>query len=169
MVGQSREHMRAISALGAAARWADGPIDTSDEGKKSRARAAVKRAIEAGRLVRPASCSRCGGAERFGSDGRSLIHGHHYRGYDYPLDVEWLCIDCHFVDDPRPPREENGRAKITMEVAREIRRRHNPGWHSHRGGDSARSLAREFGLNDRTVGRIIRNEIWIDAALSEGA
>lgn len=167
MAGQSAEHMAAIAPLGAAARWATGPTDDTDEGVKSRARAAVKRAIDTGRLVRPSSCSRCGAAERFGLDGRSLIHGHHYLGYDHPLDVEWLCIDCHFIDDPRPQREENGRAKIGIEAAREIRRRHNPGWHRHRGGNSARALAKEFGIDDRTVRRILKNEIWIDAALSE--
>lgn len=169
MVGQSRDHMKEIAPLGAAARWPNGPTDMmTDEAVKSRARAAVKRAVETGKLIRPPACPRCKQPERFRSDGRSLIHAHHHRGYEFPLDVEWLCIDCHFVEDPRPSETRNGRAKIDWPVVRAIRQRYRPGVNRHHCGDSARSLAREFGLSDRTVHRIIRGEIWIDAALAEG-
>lgn len=49
-------------------------------------RAAVRRAVSSGALVRPEKCSRCG------SGGR--IQAHHH-DYDKPLDVEWLCASCH--------------------------------------------------------------------------
>jgi len=69
--------------------------------ERARARTAVRRAIEAGRLVRPALCSECGSDPGPGSDGRSRIHAHHYAGYDKPLVVEWLCYLCHVKHDPR--------------------------------------------------------------------
>lgn len=139
-----------------------------DDGRKARARAAVRRALASGQLVKPNRCRRCGEAEKFGADGRSLIHAHHGHGYDRHLEVEWLCVKCHFQDDERPKGETNGRAKINMDVAREIRRRYSPGVNRHFQTNSARALAREFGLSNRTIGRIIQNEIWIDAALAEG-
>lgn len=55
--------------------------------EKTRAQVLVGIAVESGKLVRPAECSECGG-----SAGR--IHGHH-EDYSRPLDVEWLCHDCH--------------------------------------------------------------------------
>lgn len=51
-----------------------------------RARAAVYRAVQSGRLTRPGVCEVCGGTDR--------IHGHH-ADYSRPLDVEWLCWVCH--------------------------------------------------------------------------
>jgi ribosomal protein S27AE len=54
---------------------------------KQRARKAVKRAVDSGRLVRPSACPRCGDTE-------SAIHAHH-PDYSKPLDVEWLCGACH--------------------------------------------------------------------------
>lgn len=136
------------------------------ERQKERARAAIKRAIQRGALVRPEVCQRCGALDRKRVDGRSAIHAHHHRGYEHPLDVEWLCPTCHFSEDHRPAKERNGRAKITMEIAREIRRRHVPGCTWKNPANSSKALAREFGLCDRTVGSIIRNELWIDTALA---
>jgi hypothetical protein len=43
-------------------------------------------AIKEGRLVRPLGCSECG---REGD-----IEGHH-EDYNKPLEVVWLCIQCH--------------------------------------------------------------------------
>lgn len=45
----------------------------------------VQRAMRAGTLLRQ-SCSKCGDANS---------QGHHHRGYDYPLDVVWLCATHH--------------------------------------------------------------------------
>lgn len=63
--------------------------------KAMKARRAVRHAIKMGRLVRPEICLKCGKNPGRGADGRQLIQGHHYKGYDYPLDVEWLCAKCH--------------------------------------------------------------------------
>ena len=54
---------------------------------KYQARLAVSNALRDGRLVR-LPCERCGATER--------VHGHHH-DYSQPLDVEWLCKDCHWA------------------------------------------------------------------------
>lgn len=51
------------------------------------ARRAVQNAIKTGRLVRPAVCPQCGDASR-------VVHAHH-EDYSKPLDVKWLCPECH--------------------------------------------------------------------------
>ena len=47
---------------------------------------AVSEAVRKGILVRPLLCSRCSRT--------ASVHGHHH-DYDKPLDVTWLCPDCH--------------------------------------------------------------------------
>lgn len=56
-----------------------------------RAQHAVERAIRTGRMQR-GFCEQCGSEE---------AEGHHYRGYDRPLDVQWLCRSCHINEEPR--------------------------------------------------------------------
>jgi hypothetical protein len=60
--------------------------------EKKRAHGKVQKAIEAGVLVRPDQCSRCG------NDGR--IQAHH-RDYSKPLEVVWLCQRCHKQEHAR--------------------------------------------------------------------
>lgn len=63
------------------------------------ARAALQRAVMAGRLKRPDKCSCCLLAS-------NRIHGHH-EDYSKPLDVVWLCPQCHSdVHRARYPAEE---------------------------------------------------------------
>lgn len=62
--------------------------------EKRRARTAVTRAVESGRLTRPAQCESCGRPDSPLADGRSQIEAHH-ADYAQPLDVEWLCRRCH--------------------------------------------------------------------------
>jgi len=144
-------------------------VTKHDQLIRDRARAAVKRALARGQITRPSSCPRCNSPERFGNDGRSLMHAHHFLGYNHPLEIEWLCITCHFIEDKRPAKELNGMAKLDCGIVQQIRKRYQPGKNRYYNHDSAKSLAREFGVSDRTVGRIIRNEIWIDAALNPPA
>lgn len=54
--------------------------------EKCRARAAVCRAVKAGKLVRPEQCPECGSDHH--------IQAHH-DDYSKPLDVRWLCAQCH--------------------------------------------------------------------------
>lgn len=53
---------------------------------RERASGAVRFAIGAGLLVRPAECSLCGA--------RCVVHGHH-EDYSRRLSVVWLCCRCH--------------------------------------------------------------------------
>jgi len=64
--------------------------------QKEQARAEVRRALRQGRLVRPEYCEECGGEGRPYKDGRSPIQAHH-DDYSRPLDVRWLCRDCHIA------------------------------------------------------------------------
>lgn len=61
--------------------------------EKTKARRAVRSAIEAGRMERPKTCQECG-QEATRSDGVTAIHAHH-EDYSKPLDVIWLCPICH--------------------------------------------------------------------------
>lgn len=128
---------------------------------KDRARGAVRSALIRGRLVRPDRCQKCGQKPPTAKDGRSLIHAHHHKGYECPLDVEWLCVTCHFEEDPRVNGEASGRAKLTAAVVAAIRRLHRSGGQSGRGEQdgSARQLARHYGVSDRTIRRILAGEI----------
>jgi hypothetical protein len=54
---------------------------------KRNAHLKVKRAIDAGNLIRPVICTICG-------QDNKVIHGHHWN-YDLPLDVVWCCSECH--------------------------------------------------------------------------
>ena|ERR1044071_5333977 len=59
-----------------------------------RAHAAVWRAVKRGKLSKPESCENCKKPVP-----RAKLHGHHYKGYDHPLDVQWLCALCHVKID----------------------------------------------------------------------
>lgn len=67
----------------------------SKDREKWAARRAVNSAVRYGRLVKPERCSRC---ESFTSSNK--LHGHH-RDYSKPLEVEWLCEDCHLEEHRR--------------------------------------------------------------------
>lgn len=58
--------------------------------EKARAHDAVKIAIASGRLVRPLACQRCAAAKP--------LHAHHH-DYTKPLNVVFVCRDCHRVLD----------------------------------------------------------------------
>lgn len=57
--------------------------------KKQHARQRTKYAVQTGRLVKPTACESC--HKQLPS---RKIHAHHV-DYDKPLEVEWLCRDCH--------------------------------------------------------------------------
>lgn len=61
------------------------------------AQQAVRWAIEEGVLVRPNHCARCGA--------ECKPHGHHHNGYamEHWLDVEWLCVSCHYYANREKP------------------------------------------------------------------
>jgi hypothetical protein len=75
--------------------------------KKWAAQRAVHAAVRAGRLVRPATCERCGCSCR--------PHAHH-EDYSRPLDVMWVCRSCHVVlDRERRLREQPSVLHVLVE------------------------------------------------------
>ena len=61
--------------------------------EKEKARELVADAIRRGEL-HPEPCESCGIEDKRTYDGRRLIHAHH-DDYSKPLEVRWLCVDCH--------------------------------------------------------------------------
>ncbi len=53
------------------------------------ARLALRDAVRLGLIKKPPVCSECGG--------KGLLHGHHHKGYEHPLEVIWLCVVCHAI------------------------------------------------------------------------
>lgn len=134
--------------------------------EKTRAHRMVREAIRKGILIRPDRCSMCQLGDPMRSDGRSGIQAHHHRGYQWPLDVVWLCAKCHASEDRRASGEDCGSAKLSMEQVLEIRRRFRPDanrWHPQ---GSARHLAKEFGVHASTITRAAEGVHWT-AALQE--
>lgn len=62
-----------------------------------RSHSAVARAVKAGDLEPPEVCERCGGSPTEYADGRRGLQAHH-SDYDKPLEVEWLCKQCHSLE-----------------------------------------------------------------------
>lgn len=61
--------------------------------EKTLARSKVYYAIKTGKLIKPDNCQECGK--------ESKLEGHHH-DYSKPLDVKWLCNDCHnLIHNPR--------------------------------------------------------------------
>lgn len=61
-----------------------------EKGRKaiqSKAQSAIQYEVRKGAIVKPKTCQTCG-------DERKLV-AHHWRGYDHPLDVWWICHPCH--------------------------------------------------------------------------
>lgn len=54
----------------------------------------VELAIKAGELVRPNRCEICGKTTQV-NGGKPPIVGHHWNGYDDPLNVWWICRSCN--------------------------------------------------------------------------
>jgi hypothetical protein len=131
--------------------------------EKARARRLVRDAIKRGHLSRPSECSRCGGNPGQRSDGRSLIHAHHSKGYDNPLDVEWLCVSCHAKEDDRVNGAANGQSVLDNQKVKNILA-------DLAAGATVRGTARNYGVHFRTIHRIRSGECWAKslAAASDG-
>lgn len=61
--------------------------------EKTRAKKLLALAVKRGEIQRPTACPSCGDESR-GRDGRTLIQAHHH-DYSKPLEVQWLCVNCH--------------------------------------------------------------------------
>lgn len=123
----------------------------------TRAHRLVSAAIANGTLVRPSTCSDCGKTPKPGSDGRATIHGHHHKGYDHPLDVEWLCPKCHRLRDPQPSGAEAPYAVLTQEQVDSIRSSEIP----------STVLAPKYGVHPGTIQAVRRGRTWKATATRE--
>jgi len=63
---------------------------TGRNGVQAKAQATLADAVRDGVLERPWGCERCGALPEH----RLAIQAHH-TDYRQPLEVEWLCIECH--------------------------------------------------------------------------
>jgi len=79
-------------------------LPTNKRATAKRAHTLVKQAIDDGKLTRPDRCELCGcnAAEweaipwRKKLGRKFRIYAHHWRGYEYPLDVWWVCQPCNW-------------------------------------------------------------------------
>lgn len=62
--------------------------DAQKDPVKVNARNKLNKAVASGKIERPDTCSMCGGSEK--------IQAHH-DDYTKPLEVVWLCFDCHNI------------------------------------------------------------------------
>lgn len=62
----------------------------SEARARGKAYAALRRAVASGKAQRPSSCELCGRGCK-----HVRITGHHFKGYDHPLDVWWICQRCN--------------------------------------------------------------------------
>lgn len=60
--------------------------------QKQRARQLLRWYVKSGKINKPTACAACGVILT-----ASKIHGHH-TDYSKPLDVKWLCEQCHLVE-----------------------------------------------------------------------
>ena len=131
------------------------PVEPT-EADKQNARRLVRDALKAGRLVRADKCARCDRPNRKCSDGRSYIHAHHH-DYSKPLDVEWICADCHRAETPLPetmgkpvPGSRNGASKLNEADIPVIRS-------SPLG---CLRLSRVYGVDKKTIQRVRNRQLW---------
>ncbi len=68
--------------------------DRAKHPEKHKARITLNAAIKSGQLTRPAICPACNKNPGAAVNGRTLIHAHH-DDYSKPLEVRWLCSQCH--------------------------------------------------------------------------
>ena len=63
---------------------------SAEQKVKVDARRLLRGVVAAGLIEKPTDCEGCGQPTP-----KRKLHGHHHRGYDHPLDVQWLCAICH--------------------------------------------------------------------------
>jgi hypothetical protein len=114
---------------------------------------AVRSAHHKGLLSRPSSCEKCGEAERFGTDGRTLLHGHHV-DYAKPLDVEWLCAKCHRKETRLPTGENNGNAILSSKLVRAAILLHEEGF-------NLSDIAEFYNVSRQAISHAVTGKNWL--------
>lgn len=85
-----------------------------------------------------------------------MIHGHHYKGYDHPLEVLWICIYCHNElesDSRRRFGSDNYNSKLSDNEVESIRQ-------MLEAGIRKQVIANNFQISLRTVYSILNGEVY---------
>ncbi len=123
-------------------------------GKKASARRQLRAAVNCGELVRPTICENCGKEEtRLGVSG---IHAHHYKGYDFPLDVQWVCAACHAILEINTRFKRGAEHKIAKLTAVNVTSIRD----ALRKGDTLAAIAAVFAVSKKTILNIKHGRIW---------
>jgi hypothetical protein len=61
--------------------------------RKHYAQHRIEQLVDTGKIKKPKVCAYCKTKTP-----KHLLHGHHYRGYGFPLDVIWICHSCHAAE-----------------------------------------------------------------------
>jgi hypothetical protein len=133
VVNQERE-LRELRRLANIKIWANKQLDM---------------AVRKGIVICPEACEICGVVPKR-KDGRRL-DGHHHRGHDRPLDVQWLCGKCHVAADRNAAGELNGRAKLNRAAVLAIRE----------SAESSRVLAERYGVHPTTIQGVRNGSKWV--------
>ena len=112
----------------------------------------LNNAVDAGKLVRPETCSMCGVSPGKDRLGRSRIEGHH-PDHAEALKVEWICDTCHKEITPKARGERNGSSRLTELEVRQIRRMASQ-------GRAGIAIAPLFGVTKKTVYDILHGRTW---------
>lgn len=114
---------------------------------------AVRSAKHKGLLIAPGKCNRCQDPARKGSDGRTLLHGHHH-DYSKPLDVEWICAKCHRKETRLPIGEANGNAVLTTKLVQAAILLHDSGF-------ALVDIADFYGVSRQAVSHAVTGGTWL--------
>lgn len=130
---------------------------------------AVQKALKAGSIKRPMACEVCRQDVGVCSDGRSKLQAHH-EDYAKPLDVKWVCPNCHRKETPwagrglrngahtKPEKRHRGEthpmAKLTNADVAEIKQI------AAVGGVTSYRLGKTFGVNGKVIADILRGKVW---------
>lgn len=88
---------------------------------KGKIQQSVRDAVRRGILKKPNKCEKCQLIIP-----RKILFGHHYKGYDFPLEVKWLCGKCHSEEhNQKHFGEENGNSKTNWKTIKFIRSNQN--------------------------------------------
>jgi len=60
---------------------------------KRKAQQKIRDAVRYGHIIKPSNCEMC-----FALIEKNRLEGHHHNGYDRPLEVIWLCRECHAIE-----------------------------------------------------------------------
>lgn len=121
---------------------------------KDLARVHVYYALITGRLKRPKRCSRCGKNPGRKANGNPKVEAHH-EDHGKPLDVTWLCVDCHekITTPTRIRGEKIALAKLDREKVIAIREQ-------RLAGAKVVFLARQHSVHVTTIQRVINKQGW---------